>query len=230
MTRSPVEQIIHARNYFPHKGSIIKRLGKNTVLLGNPALQRIKVPDKVTTLITVFSSGLGYYLHFVDIIHISWKYPHFVDISTFCGYCPHFVDIICIGHSTSYLARNVCHVIPTFILVVDNIYISHILHSFVLVIDITCIGHSTRYLACNVLPAIHIYSSSVSDWCIASFPVLKLICFSVLSFFRLVRFVSDYKLNPNPIRIYITPFITSIKANFPFPLNILICALYWCVV
>ena len=57
----------------------------------------------------------GYYLHFVDIIHILW----------ILWIYPHFMDIICIGHITSYLARNVC-------------------------------------------PIFHIYSSSVSDWCMVA--------------------------------------------------------------
>ena len=51
---------------------------------------------------------LCYFVLIVDIIHISWI------SSAFRGYIlwiswiyPHFVDIICIGHITSYLARNV---------------------------------------------------------------------------------------------------------------------------
>ena len=55
---------------------------------------------------------------------------------------------ICIGHITSYLDRHV----------------SHVFHSFVLVVDMICIGHITIYLACNVYPIFHIYSYSVSDW------------------------------------------------------------------
>ena len=37
VTRSLVEYIIHSRNSFPLKGSIRKRLGSNTILLGNPS-------------------------------------------------------------------------------------------------------------------------------------------------------------------------------------------------
>ena len=36
MTRSLVAYKIHSRNSFIHKGIIIKRLGANTILLGNP--------------------------------------------------------------------------------------------------------------------------------------------------------------------------------------------------
>ena len=135
-------------------------------------------------------------------------------LSAFSGYYPYLVDIIRIDHITSYLARNV----------------RQGLHSFVLVVDIIYIGHTISYLARNVRPIFHIYSSSESDWCITSFPVCYLICFSVPSSFCLVRFVSGYTLNPNPIQIYVPPFITSIKASFSFPLNFPICVLYWCIV
>ena len=37
MTRSLVELITQSRNSFPQKGSIRKRLGANTILLGNPS-------------------------------------------------------------------------------------------------------------------------------------------------------------------------------------------------
>ena len=36
MTMSLVELIIHSRNAFPQKGSISRRLGSNTILLGDP--------------------------------------------------------------------------------------------------------------------------------------------------------------------------------------------------
>ena len=36
MTRSLLECIFHSRNSFPQRGSISKRLGSNTILLGNP--------------------------------------------------------------------------------------------------------------------------------------------------------------------------------------------------
>ena len=42
----------------------------------------------------------------MDIIHILWIYPH-------------FVDIIRIGHIMSYLARNVNHVLHSFVLVME---------------------------------------------------------------------------------------------------------------
>ena len=52
------------------------------------AMQRLKVPDKFMTQITLFCSDRGgYYLNFVKIIHILW-------ISTFHGYYQHFVDIV----------------------------------------------------------------------------------------------------------------------------------------
>ena len=51
------------------------------------------------------------------------------------------MDIICIGHITSYLARNV----------------SNILYSFFLVVDIICIGHIENYLACNVRHILQIH-------------------------------------------------------------------------
>ena len=37
MIRSLVERIIHSRKSFPHKGSIRKRLGSNTISLRNPS-------------------------------------------------------------------------------------------------------------------------------------------------------------------------------------------------
>ena len=73
-------------------------------------------------------------------------------------------------------------------------------------VDIICIDHITSYLAHNIRPIFHIYSSSVSDWCIPSLPVCDFICFSVASFVSLVCFVSDYKLNTNPIWIYVPSF------------------------
>ena len=87
--------------------------------------------------------------NFVDIIRIPWN--------------------IRIVHIVSYLARNVCHVI----------------HSFVLVVDIICIGNIVRYLERNIRTFFHAYSYSVSDWCIASFPVGKY-------YFCLVCLVSEY--------------------------------------
>ena len=97
-----------------------------------------------------------------------------MEIYTFGGYYLHFVDIIRIGHIMSYIYRNVCHG----------------LHSFVLVVDIIYIGHITSYLSRNVRPIFHIYSFSESDWCITSFPVCNLTFFNVTSSFRLVCFVS----------------------------------------
>ena len=102
------------------------------------------------------------------------------------------MDIICIGHIKSYIDCNICHA----------------LHSFVLVMDIICIGHITSYLARNISHILHMYSSSVYDWCAITFPVCNLIYFSFLSYFRLVYFVSEYELNPNLIRIYVTSFLT----------------------
>ena len=60
-------------------------------------------------------------------------YLHFGDISALHAYYPHSVDTIIISHITSYLARNVRHIIHNFVLVVDIIF-----------------GHITSYLACNV--------------------------------------------------------------------------------
>ena len=108
--------------------------------------------------ITLFHSSCGYYPHFweypslvdiirvsliyphsVDIIRILWKYPRSVDIIRILWIYPNFVDTTRIFHITSYLARNVCHV----------------LHSFVLVVDII-FGHITSYLARNIRPISHI--------------------------------------------------------------------------
>ena len=79
----------------------------------------------------------GYYPHFVGISVFCGYYPH---LSAFrrnihvSGYYPHLVDTIVVDHIASYLAFNVCHV----------------LHSFVLVVEII-FGLITSYLACNVL-------------------------------------------------------------------------------
>ena len=81
----------------------------------------------------------------------------------FRGYYPHFEGIICIGHIKNYLAHNVCHVIKSFVLVMNIIFIFQILNSLVLFVDIVCIGNITSYLACNVRPIFHIYLSSVND-------------------------------------------------------------------
>ena len=159
----------------------------------------------------LFCSGRGYYPNFTEIFTFRWYYPYFVEIYTFGGYYLHFVDIIRIGHIMSYISRNVCHG----------------LHSFVLVVDIIYIGHTMSYLSHNLHPIFHIYSSSESDWCITFFPVWCLICFCFPSYSCLVCFLSEYKLNPNPIQIYVPPFITSIKDSFYFPLNFLISVLYW---
>ena len=92
------------------------------------------------------------YSHFVDIICILWMYPN-------------FVDNIRIGHITSYLAQNVCHVLHSSVMVVDIICIGRSLHSFVVIVDIICICHIMSYLDCNIHPIFHIYSSSVIYWC-----------------------------------------------------------------
>ena len=94
--------------------------------------------------------------------------------------------------------------------------IFHIIYSFVLVMDIICIGNITSHLSHNVHPILHVYWYSVSDRWITSFPVCNSICFYVPSSIHLVLFVSEYKLNPNPIWIYVPPFIPSIKASFIF--------------
>ena len=94
------------------------------------------------------STLLGYYPHFVDISALCGYDMHFGEISTFRGYDPHFVDTIDIGQNTSYLARNVRHVV----------------YSFVLVVDIVYIVRAMRYLARNFCPIFRIYSSSESDW------------------------------------------------------------------
>ena len=66
-------------------------------------------------ILWILSAFCGYYPHFVD-LHVPWilstfrgYYPHFVDIIRILCILwiyPHFLDIICIGHITSYLARN----------------------------------------------------------------------------------------------------------------------------
>ena len=125
-------------------------------------------------------------------------YPHFVEISTFLIYYPHFVKI-----STPHG------------------YYPHFL-------DIIYIDHITSYLARNVRPIFHICSFSESDWCITSFPVCNLSFFSVPLPFALFVFVSEYKLDPKTIQIYVPYYPTSTKASFSFPLNIPIFMLYWC--
>ena len=100
------------------------------------------------------------------------------------------LNVIYIGHITSYLACNVIPVLRNSIQVLGSIFI----------------GHITSYLACNVCPIIHIYSSSVNDWCITYFLVYNLIFFHVSSSFCLGHVVSKYKLNPNSIRVYAPPF------------------------
>ena len=84
--------------------------------------------------------------------------------------------------------------------------------------EIICIGRITSYLTHNVRLKFQIYSSSVSDWCITSFPVCNLIYYYVPYSFQLVRFMSEYKLNPNPLWIYVPPFITQVRDGFYFPL------------
>ena len=97
----------------------------------------------------------GYYPYSVDIIRTFWIYPHLVDIVHILWKYPRSVDIIRIssniriGHITSYLARDV----------------NHVLQFFVLVVDIICIGHITSYLDRNTCPILHIYSSIVNAWC-----------------------------------------------------------------
>ena len=78
-------------------------------------------------------------LHSVDIIHISWIYPLSVDIILISWIYPHFVDTIPIDHIMSYLARNIYHVLYSFVLAVDIIF-----------------GRITSYIACNVHPISHI--------------------------------------------------------------------------
>ena len=96
----------------------------------------------------LFCSGREFSPHFVEISMSHGYYPHFVDISVFHEYYPQFIDIVRIGHITSYLACNVFHGIPRFVLVVDIIYI----------------GHNTSCLAHNACSIFHIYSSIKSDW------------------------------------------------------------------
>ena len=59
----------------------------------------------------------------MDIIRILWIHPH-------------FVDIIRIDQITRYLSHNVCHVLHTFFLAVDIIYIGRILHSFIMTVKL----------------------------------------------------------------------------------------------
>ena len=94
-------------------------------------LSAFKVNINVLRIICI----LWLYLHSVDIIRISWKYPRSMDIIHILWKYPHFVDTIVIGHITSYLALNVCHVLHSFFLVVDIIF-----------------GHNKSYLARNVHP------------------------------------------------------------------------------
>ena len=111
------------------------------------------------------------------------------------------------------------------------VYIICISWIYLHLVDIICIDNIESYLACNVHNILHIYSYSVNDWCITSFTVCNLIWFYVPSTFCLVCFVSDYKLNPNLIWIYMPPFITSIEDSNYFTLNFrFVCCigmLYW---
>ena len=59
-------------------------------------------------------------------------------LSALCGYYTHFVNTIGIGHIMSYLARNVPHVIHSFVLFVDIIF-----------------SQIMSYLDCNVRPISH---------------------------------------------------------------------------
>ena len=68
----------------------------------------------------------------MDIIHISWI------LYKFCGHYPNFVDTILIGNITSDLACNVSHVQHSFVLVLDNIFV-----------------YITSYVARNVQPISH---------------------------------------------------------------------------
>ena len=69
----------------------------------------------------------------MDIIRISRKYSGSVDIIHISWIYTNFMDTIGIGHIMNYIARNVFHV----------------LHSFVLAVDII-FGYITSYLAHNV--------------------------------------------------------------------------------
>ena len=170
-------------------------------------MQGVKVPDKVMTYIMLFCSDRGYYPHFVD-LHVPWilsafcgYYPHFVDIIHILWISwiyPHFFNIISIGHITSYLACNGLPVLP----------VIPVFRSFFLIVDIICIGTIMSYLARNVHPIFHIYSSSVNAWCVTSFTVCNLIYFSFPSSFRLVQFVSEYKLNPVIRILWIFPHLS----------------------
>ena len=80
---------------------------------------------------------------------------------------------------------------------------------------IICIGHIMSYLAHNVGPIFHIYSYSVSDWCITYFPVCNFICFLFPLIFALF-FLSRYKLNPKPYVDICTSFYHNNKIYFSF--------------
>ena len=99
---------------------------------------------------------------------------------------------------------------------VDIMHILWILWIYPHFVYILCIGHIMIYLTCNFRPIFHIYSASVSDWSITYFPVCNLIWFFCYLFFFPYSFFSGNKLNPNPIRIYVPLFITSIKPRFYF--------------
>ena len=118
-----------------------------------------------------------------------------------------------IGHITSYLACNVFHV----------------LHSFFCLWILFLVTLRATYLVMSIL-YLTFYSSSESDWCITSFPVYKLIFFMLPLPFALFVFVCEYKLNPNHIRIYVPPFITSIKSGFLFHLNFDLCVVLACCI
>ena len=131
------------------------------------------------------STFCGHYLHFVEISKFRGYYQHFVDIYVLRGYYPHFVEI-------SMLRRYYPHFVE---ISTSRGYYLHFVY-------IIYIDHIIIYLARNVRPISHIYSFSESDWCITSFTVFNLTVFICSSSFCLVWFVSEYKLNYNPVQIY----------------------------
>ena len=151
------------------------------------------MPDKVKIQITLFSSGRGYYPHFVEIFTFCGYYPHFVDISTFCGnihvpwifstfrgniHVPWILSTFCVYIRISWRLSAFCgniHV-PWMLSAFFPFYLSNFTH----VVKVTCASLIFLFVTQYVF----------------LFPIS----------FTLFIFVSEYKLNPKSIRIYVPPF------------------------
>ena len=119
-------------------------------------------------------------------------------ISTFCGHFPHFVDI-------SLFCGYYLYIMDIVDLSASCRYYFYWSH-YKLLISI-CLQYLSHLLI-------------LCKWLVLQLlPVCNLIYISVTSSFCIVCFVSECKINPNPIRIYVPLFITLIKYSFYFLLN-----------